>query len=349
MYSFLIHNLENDTWYRWEFSKEAQHVWTADGSGNREFFAEVEDAAGTIVRSSAMKVTVKAKEYDVPLTITGNVSKHQVDVGEQVVIYAAGAGGTGDYTYSFLIHNLENDTWYRWAFDKSAQHVWTANGSGNREFFAEVKDAAGTVVRSEAMKVTVNSAVTPLAITGKVSASQVAEGNTVTLSASATGGAGDYTYSFLIHNLENDTWYRWAFDKSAEHIWTASGSGSREFFAEVKDAAGTVVRSAAMKVTVGDGSSTGALQIQASADKNQVTTGTAVTISAAAAGGSGNYTYSFLVHNLANDSWYRFGGFAEASSYTWTAGNAGTREFFVEAKDGNGTVVRSSAVTVVVK
>ena len=349
MYSFLIHNLENDTWYRWEFSKEAQHVWTADGSGNREFFAEVKDAAGTIVRSSAMKVTVKAKEYDVPLTITGNVSKHQVDVGEQVVIYAAGAGGTGDYTYSFLIHNLENDTWYRWAFDKSAEHVWTASESGSREFFAEVKDAAGTVVRSEAMKVTVKSAVTPLAITGKVSASQVAEGNTVTLSASATGGAGDYTYSFLIHNLENDTWYRWAFDKSAEHIWTASGSGSREFFAEVKDAAGTVVRSAAMKVTVGGGSSTGALQIQASADKNQVATGTVVTISAAAAGGNGNYTYSFLVHNLANDSWYRFGDFAEASSYTWTAGSTGTREFFVEAKDANGTVVRSSAVIVTVE
>ena len=349
MYSFLIHNLENDTWYRWEFSKEAQHVWTADESGNREFFAEVKDSAGTIVRSSAMKVTVKVKEYDVPLTITGNVSKHQANVGEQVVIYAAGAGGTGDYTYSFLIHNLENDTWYRWAFDKSAEHVWTANGSGNREFFAEVKDATGTVIRSSAMNVTVKSAATPLAITGKVSALQVAAGKTVTISASATGGAGDYTYSFLIHNLENDTWYRWAFDKNAEHIWTASGSGNREFFAEVKDAAGTVVRSEVMKVTVGDGSSTGALQIQASADKNQVTTGTAVTISAAAAGGSGNYTYSFLVHNLVNDSWYRFGDFAAASSYTWTAGSAGTREFFVEAKDGNGTVVRSSAVTVVVK
>ncbi len=346
-YSFLIHNLETDKWFRVaEFGKSNQYVWTASGSGNREFFAEVKDSNGTVIRSEAVKVTVKAKS--VPLSVSGTVSAAEVTSGKTVTIRANAAGGTGSYTYSFLIHNLENDTWYRWSFDKNAQHVWTASGSGSREFFAEAKDSAGTVIRSSAMKVTVKKTATPLTITGKVSASQVAAGNTVTISASAEGGTGSYTYSFLIHNLENDSWYRWSFDKNAQHVWTASGSGSREFFAEAKDSAGTVVRSAAMKVMVASGS-TGTLQIQASADKNQVTVGSAVTVKASATGGSGSYTYSFLVHNQANDSWYRFGDFAAASSYTWTAGNAGTREFFVEVKDGNGTVVRSSAVIVNVK
>ena len=347
-YSFFIHNLETDKWFRVaEFGNSNQYIWTASESGEREFFAEAKDSAGTVVRSKAIKVTVKAKS--VPLSISGKVSTSEVTSGKTVTISVNATGGAGDYTYSFLIHNLENDSWYRWAFDKSAQHVWTASGSGSREFFAEVKDAAGTVVRSSAMKVTVKSAQIPLAITGKVSASQVAAGKTVTISANATGGAGSYTYSFLIHNLENDIWYRWEFDKSAEHVWTASGSGNREFFAEAKDSAGTVVRSTAMKVMVGNGSSEGILQITASADKNQVVSGETITIQATATGGSGSYTYSFLVHNLANDSWYRFGDFTEASSYVWNAGSAGTREFFVEAKDGNGTVVRSSAVTIVVR
>ena len=347
VYSFLIHNLETDKWFRVApFGTADKYIWTASGTGQREFFAEVKDSDGTVIRSEAVKVTVKAKS--VPLSVSGKVSAAEVTSGKTVTISANAAGGTGSYTYSFLIHNLENDTWYRWSFDKNAQHVWTASGSGNREFFAEAKDSAGTVIRSSAMKVTVKKAATPLTITGKVSAAQVSAGNTVTISASAAGGAGSYTYSFLIHNLENDSWYRWAFDKNAQHVWTASGSGSREFFAEAKDSAGTVVRSAAMKVTVASGS-TGTLQIQASADKNQVTVGSAVTVKASATGGSGSYTYSFLVHNQANDSWYRFGDFAAASSYTWTAGNAGTREFFVEVKDGNGTVVRSSAVVVTVK
>ena len=282
-YSFLIHNLETDKWFRVaEFGNSGKYIWTASGSGAREFFVEAKDSTGTVVRSEAIKVTVKAKS--VPLSVSGKVSTSEVTSGKTVTISASAIGGAGDYTYSFLIHNLENNIWYRWPFDKNAEHVWIANGSGSREFFAEVKDGAGTVVRSSAMKVTVKSATTPLAITGKVSASQVAAGKTVTISASATGGTGSYTYSFLIHNLENDTWYRWSFDKSAEHVWKASGSGSREFFAEVKDAAGTVVRSAAMKVTVGSGSNTEPLRILASADKTQVTTGLAVTISALAVG-----------------------------------------------------------------
>ena len=109
----------------------------------------------------------------------------------------------------------------------------------------------------------------PLAVTGKVNALQVTAGNAVTVSATATGGKGGYTYSFLIHNLENNSWYRWGFNKSAQHNWTASGTGNREFFVEVKDAAGKVVRSAGVKVTVK--SSTEPLRILSSADKNQMT------------------------------------------------------------------------------
>ena len=348
-YRYQIHNLETDGWsYVTEETASPTYTWIAQTAGKREFYVEVRDSNEEVVRSEAVKVEVKAKEK--PLSVTGKASVSEVAVGNTVTISATAAGGTGNYTYSFLIHNLENDTWYRWAFDKNAQHVWTASGSGNREFFAEVKDAAGTVVRSASMKVNIKTYDVPLTITGNVSKHQVNAGEQVVIYAAVAGGSGNYTYSFLIHNLDTDAWYRFGdFGTASQYVWTANGSGNREFFVEVKDAAGTVVRSESLKVTVGNGSETGALQIHVSEDKNQVTSGDVVMINASATGGTGNYTYSFLVHNLANDSWYRFGDFAAASSYTWTAGSAGTREFFVEAKDGNGTVVRSSAVTIVVK
>ena len=318
-YRYQIHNLETDGWsYVTEETASPTYTWIAQTAGKREFYVEVRDSNEEVVRSEAVKVEVKAKEK--PLSVTGKASVSEVAVGNTVTISATAAGGTGNYTYSFLIHNLENDTWYRWAFDKNAQHVWTASGSGNREFFAEVKDAAGTVVRSASMKVNIKTYDVPLTITGNVSKHQVNAGEQVVIYAAVAGGSGNYTYSFLIHNLDTDAWYRFGdFGTASQYVWTANGSGNREFFVEVKDAAGTVVRSESLKVTVGNGSETGALQIHVSEDKNQVTSGDVVMINASATGGTGNYTYSFLVHNLANDSWYRFGDFAAASSYTWTA------------------------------
>ena len=249
-YSFLIHNLDTDIWYRWEFDKSAEHVWTANKSGQREFFVEVKDASGTVARSSAIKVNVKKEESTEKLQIQVFADQNQIALGDIVTISAKATGGDENYTYSFLIHNLGNDEWYRWPFDKNLEHIWTANRSGEREFFAEAKDASGSVVRSSAVKVMVKSLTMPLVVTGKVNLSQVTEGSTIIISTEAAGGAGSYIYSFLIHNLDSDEWYRWPFDKNAQHIWVANGSGNREFFVEVKDESSTVVRSSAIKVSV---------------------------------------------------------------------------------------------------
>ena len=66
----------------------------------------------------------------------------------------------------------------------------------------------------------------------------------------------------------------------------------------------------------------------------QITVGDTVEISESAIGGSKDYTYSYLVHNKDNNSWYCFTPqFVESSTYTWRAGSTGNREFFVEVKD----------------
>ena len=69
-------------------------------------------------------------------------------------------------------------------------------------------------------------------------------------------------------------------------------------------------------------------------------------ISGIASGGSQKYTYSFLVHNKDTNQWSRLSSFENSSTYIWTAGSAGNREFFVEVKDSSGKVVRSNAINV---
>ena len=54
------------------------------------------------------------------------------------------------------MHNKDTGDWYRFSDFKAANKLtWTAGSTGNREFFVEVKDGTGKVVRSSAVNITV--------------------------------------------------------------------------------------------------------------------------------------------------------------------------------------------------
>ena len=167
-------------------------------------------------------------------------------------------------------------------------------------------------------------------------------GDTIKLMASASGGSGSYTYSYLLHNIDTGNWYRFSsFTESGTLNWLAGSAGKRVFFVEVKDSTGKTVRSTAINVNVRK-----SLSIVGSADLLISYMGNQVIISGNASGGSGSYTYSFLLHNIDTGAWSRLTEFTVNSSYTWIAGSAGNREFYVEAKDSAGNVVRSKAIEV---
>ena len=102
------------------------------------------------MRSSAVAVSaVKAQE----LTISAKAGSNKVNVGDKVTVTGTAAGGTAPYTYSYLLHNKDTDSWSRLTpqFVNSASYTWTAGSVGNREFFVEVKDSTGKIVRSSAV------------------------------------------------------------------------------------------------------------------------------------------------------------------------------------------------------
>ena len=189
-----------------------------------------------------------------------------------------------------------------------------------------------------------------LAITAKSSASTVTKGSKVTITGTASGGKGGYTYSYLVHNKDTNAWSRLtsSFTTNNTYTWTEGSEGNREFFVEVKDSTGKVVRSSAVNISVKAAASN--MTVVAGASVAQTSVGNSVVIFGSASGGSGNYTYSYLVHNKDTNQWSRLtSSFTANNTYTWKAGSKGNREFFVEAKDSTGKVVRSSAVNIVVK
>ena len=115
----------------------------------------MKDSAGKVARSSAINVKTEKKRAE--LSIVAGTSVFQGSVGTSFQIFAVANGGSGNYSYSYLVHNKSTNQWSRLTskFINSNTYTWTAGSKGDREFFVEVKDSTGKVVRSKAVNIVI--------------------------------------------------------------------------------------------------------------------------------------------------------------------------------------------------
>ena len=104
-----------------------------------------------------------------------------------------------------------------------------------------------------------------------------------------------------------------------------------------------MTRSKVVNVTIGGA---GALSVKAAVSANTTKVGDKITFTAEGAGGKVGYTYKLVVYNETTKTWGLVQNFSSNNKITWTAGSAGDREFYIDVKDANGNVVRSSVMNV---
>ena len=103
------------------------------------------------------------------------------DGGSTITFTADAQGGMGTHTYKFLVYNKTTDTWARiQGYSENNTLVWTKGTSGDRDFYVDVKDSTGKVVRSKAVNIKIDK---PTAVLTP-SASTVTAGDKLTLTAS---------------------------------------------------------------------------------------------------------------------------------------------------------------------
>ena len=242
-YKFIVYNRTTKTWGLIQnFSSDNTCTWTKGSAGDREFYVDVKDAEGKVVRSEMLNVKMKAVA-----TLTGETS---VEAGGKLTLKAQANVGAG-CTYKFIIFNPATNQWFKLQdFSANNTITWTAGNDGTRVFYVDVKDAYGNVTRSEALKVTVGTGKTDkLSVKTTVSANTTKVGDKVTFTAEGIGGESGYTYKMVVYNRTTKTWgLVQNFNRNNTITWTAGTAGDREFYIDVRDAAGNVTRSAVMNV-----------------------------------------------------------------------------------------------------
>ena len=317
--------------------------WTVDVEatettpGSKSHHCTVCDAKTDVTEIPATGIVEK------PLTITA--SKTEAD--KTVTFTAEAAGGKEGYTYKFIVYNKTTGTWgLVQNYSSKNTCTWTKGSAGDRYFYVDVKDAAGNVVRSEALNVKIDAATPKVTLTG--SSTSIDAGAKLTLTAQTTLGSG-CTYKFIIFNPATNQWFKLQdFGSSNTFTWTAGSDGTRLFYVDVKDADGNVTRSKVLNVTIGSGS-TDRLTVNATVSDNTTNIGEKITFTAHGIGGKAGYTYKVVVYNKTTKTWGLVQNFSSNNAITWVAGTAGDREFYIDVKDADGNVARSAVMNVITK
>ena len=153
-YKFIIYNPATHQWFKLQdFSANNTITWTAGNDGTRVFYVDVKDAYGNVTRSEALKVTVGTGKTD-KLSVKTTVSANTTKVGDKITFTAEGIGGESGYTYKMVVYNRTTKTWgLVQNFNSNNTITWTAGTAGDRDFYIDVRDAAGNVTRSAVMNV----------------------------------------------------------------------------------------------------------------------------------------------------------------------------------------------------
>ncbi len=342
-YSYIVHNKTTGKWNRIkDKSTSNTYTWTAGSVGERLFYVDVTDAQGTTVRCK--EINIVTTEGELTSTITADME--YASVGNKVTFTAKATGGVGPYKYSYIVYNRTTKKWARLA-DKisDSTYIWKAESDGDRDFYVDVTDSKGTTVRSKCVNV-ITSSNLELSATSKADKTETVVGDKVTITATPVGGTGPYKYSYIVYNKTTKKWSRVA-DKivSNTYTWTAVSVGEREFYVDVTDAKGKTVRCKAITIVTKNAE----LSATATASTSKVKAGEKITFTAKASGGNSPYTYSFIVYNKKTKKWSRIVDNSKSNTYTWKAGSAGDRVFYVDVKDSSGKVVRTEALNIVVE
>lgn len=258
------------------------------------------------------------------------ISKTSIKLGESITATGSATGGTGSYQYQILYKRTSQTKWtVAQNYNANAVVSFKPTASTTYDVCVKVKDGSGTEVK-KFFTVQVTSA---LQNTSKVSSQSIKLGETVTITAAATGGTGKYTYAVY---YKKDYDKKWTTKQDYKNNNTVSVKPANQALynicVKVKDSDGTIVKKY-FDVTVSD-----SLKNTSTISSDTINLGETVTISCSAKGGSGFYQYAVYYKKETESKWTTKQNYNSNISISIKPANATKYDVCVKVKDDTGTV-----------
>ncbi len=291
---------------------------------NYDICVKVKDSNGNIEKKYFV-----LSVYDV-LKNTSTVSATQIYSGSTVSVKASATGGTGNYTYAVYYKQQSQSQWaVKQNFAQNADVSIKPEHITDYDICVKVKDGNGNIAK----KYFVLKVCDVLKNTSTVSAVQINLGSTVSVKASATGGAGNYTYAVYYKKQSDTKWtVRQDFGKNTTVSIKPAKAVNYDICVKVKDESGNVEKKYfALKVY-------DVLRNTSTVSAVQINLGSTVSVKASATGGAGNYTYAVYYKKKSDTKWTVRQDFGKNTAVSIKPAKAVNYDICVKVKDGNGSI-----------
>ena len=335
-YAVYYKKTSSDNWITAQsYNANASISFKPVSAGKYDIYVKVKDSKGTI-----------AKQYFTVNVISELVSKSTlsattVQKGSSVTVKASATGGTAPYTYAVYYKKTSSDNWITvQSYNANATVSFKPESVGKYDVYVKVKDSNGTIAK----QYLIVDVIKELVSKSTLSAATIKKGQSVTVTAKATGGTAPYTYAVYYKASSSDNWITvQSYNANTTISFKPSSVGKNDVCVKIKDGKGAIAKQY-FTVNV-----TNELINKSTLSATTIKRDSSVTITAKAVGGKAPYTYAIYYKASSSDNWITAQAYDTNTTINFKPGSAAKYDICVKVKDSSGKIVKKNFTLTVTK
>ncbi len=288
---------------------------------------KVKDSAGT-VKTKDFTVTVSSSG----VTNTSTISSTSISLGSSVTVTASAKGGKSPYKYAVYYKKTSSDNYSEvQAYSTTSTIKVTPTTATTYDVRVKVKDSNGTVAKKDFTVTVKKAALTNNSTIGKTT---ISIGDSITVTAAASGGASPYKYAVYLKKASSDNYSEVRGYATGTSIKvTPTAATAYNILVKVKDSNGTIAKKT-FTVTV-----TTSPVNKYTISSTSITLGQDITATAEGHTGVSPFKYAAYYKKSTDDSFTTLQGYSTTNKFIFTPQTSGTYILRMKIKDSKNSIV----------